>query len=112
MIINQNYLQREKMTMAQIGHVLEILDVKQYLEQLKSKGFIKDWELPYENLLTRLSAAIFFITPVSEEKIVEINEQMARFDNYVLDTNTDQLLSDLPYRIQFKQVDELTLNKW
>lgn len=91
--------------MAQIGHILEILDVKQVLEQLKSKGIVEEWELPYENILTRLSAAIFFVTPVSEESLLEINEQMSRFGNYSLVKNDEHLLSELTYQIEFKQLD-------
>ncbi len=54
--------------MAQIGNVPEINLVKEHLDKLKSAGFINEWELPYENLLTRLTAAIFFLTPADEKK--------------------------------------------
>jgi hypothetical protein len=42
-------------------HVPEIIEVKDLLQSLKSNNDLKDWELPYENLLTRRSAAIFFV---------------------------------------------------
>jgi hypothetical protein len=46
--------------MAKIGNVPEIRNVKQQLENLKTKGLLKEWEIPYENILTRLTAAVFF----------------------------------------------------
>ena len=44
-------------------HVKEIAEVKDRLDHLKERGMLENWELPYENLLTRLDASIFFIAP-------------------------------------------------
>ena len=49
--------------MTQIGNIPEIKRVKAHLDNLKEQNLVREWELPYENLLTRLTAAIFFLTP-------------------------------------------------
>ncbi|MCL6589881.1 MAG: hypothetical protein K6U80_08010 [Firmicutes bacterium] len=88
--------------MAQIGNVPEIIKVKQHLDQLKEKGLVQEWELPYENLLTRVSAAIFFLTPASEEKAGAIWEELKQYPNFAYRENTEQKLSKLKYRITFE----------
>ena len=88
--------------MAQIGNVPEIIKVKNHLEQLKEKGLVKEWELPYENLLTRVSAAIFFVTPADEEKMAKISEELKEYPNFAYRENTEKKLSQLQYRITFE----------
>ena len=88
--------------MTTIGNVPEIIKVKQHLAQLKEKGLVSDWELPYENLLTRVSAAIFFLTPASEEKAGEIWEQLKTYPNFAYRENAEQKLSLLKYRVTFE----------
>ena len=88
--------------MAQIGNVPEIIKVKNHLEQLKEKGLVKEWELPYENLLTRVSAAIFFLTPASEDKLTLITEELQSYPNFACRENTEKKLSQLSYRITFE----------
>ena len=53
-------------------HVPEIIEVKDELDKIKEKGLIKNWELPYENLLTRRNAAHFFIEADDESKLDEV----------------------------------------
>lgn len=62
--------------MVQVGNVPEINEVKKHLDQLRKKGLVKEWELPYENILTRLTAAIFFLTPADESKSEEIWKEL------------------------------------
>lgn len=92
--------------MAKIGNVPEIKEVKNHLQQMKNQGFLKDWELPYENLLTRLSAAIFFISPCSEDKLDEIWENMKIFVGFRYKKNEDKKMSQLEYRIEFNSENE------
>ena len=58
--------------------VQDIYDVKLHLDEMKDSGLIKEWELPYENILTRLTAAIFFLTPTDESKLDEIWKELER----------------------------------
>lgn len=88
--------------MAQIGNVPEIIKVKKHLEDLKNRGLVAEWELPYENLLTRVSAAIFFLTPTSEEHMAKIDEEFKVYPFYAYRENTEKKLSQLKYRITFE----------
>ncbi len=90
--------------MAQIGNVPEINRVKESLKKLKDNNAILEWDLPYEYLLTRLSAAIFFLTPTTEEKIVEIQNELGQFPNFHICKNTEKVLSKLEYRVEFLDV--------
>ncbi len=89
--------------MAQIGNIPEIIEVKNNLEQLKGNGLVKEWELPYENLLTRLSAAIFFLTPADKNKCDEIWQDLSKYENFKFRENTEKKLSQLEYRIEFNK---------
>ena len=88
--------------MAQILNVPEIIKVKTHLDQLQEKGLVKQWELPYENLLTRLSAAIFFLTPASEEQMETVTAELKQYPNFQCRENTEKKLSQLMYRITFE----------
>ena len=71
--------------MAQIGNIPEICKIKEELE----------------NLLTRCSAAIFFLTPYSEEKLPEIWRRLGKYDNFRQRRNTEKHLSQMNYRVEF-----------
>lgn len=88
--------------MTQIGNVLDIMEVKQDLDQMKLNGIVRDWEIPYENLLTRRSVAVFFLTPSDEEKLSEIWSQLSKYEDFHYRENTEKRLSKLDYRIEFK----------
>ena len=87
--------------MAQIGQILEIIEIKEKLEFMKKEHLIDEWELPYESLLTRRSAAIFFLTPCEEERLPEIWAQLSQYDNFKQRENTEKLLSQMDYRVEF-----------
>ena len=89
-------------------YVKKINDVKEQLEQLKSKGIIEDWALPYENLLTRLSAAIFFVTPVREDQDVlsAIWDPLQEFEDFSFRINEEKKLSKLRYRVTFNSEEK------
>ncbi|MCI0471305.1 MAG: hypothetical protein L0Y73_06595 [Candidatus Aminicenantes bacterium] len=93
--------------MVQIGNVPEIKDVKKHLDDLKDQGFIKEWELPYENLLTRLTAAIFFFTPTDDSKLDEIWKQLEKHKMLHYRLNEERKLSDLEWRVEFNKGFEL-----
>lgn len=89
--------------MAQIGNVKEINEVKACMEELRTKGLIKNWELPYENLLTRLSAAIFFISISENIDGQLIWTELKKFNNFSYQANEKTNLSKLEYQIEFKE---------
>lgn len=93
--------------MAQVGNVPEINAVKQHLDQLKNKGLVKDWELPYENVLTRLTAAVFFLTPVGDSTLDEIWKELSKYPRLVYRRNEEQKLSKLEWRVEFNKDFEL-----
>lgn len=84
-------------------HVPEIIEVKEHLSALKQKGLVKDWELPYENLLTRRSAAIFFFTPTNEQSMETIIKELGKYDNFSHRINEEQKLSKLQFRVTFSK---------
>ncbi|HVU95547.1 MAG TPA: hypothetical protein VHE34_09995 [Puia sp.] len=83
-------------------YVKEINDVKEVLSRLKDGGIVSEWALPYENLLTRLTAAIFFVTPAGKEDAMEhIVADLESFDNFSYRVNHERKLSDLRFRVTF-----------
>jgi hypothetical protein len=84
-------------------HIPEIIQVKDRLDELKSSGIIAEWELPYENILTRRSAAIFFLTPAGEDKMKGVESELDKFENFSYRLNTEKNLSQLQYRVTFSK---------
>ncbi len=93
--------------MVQIGNVPEIKAVKSHLEDLRERGLVKEWELPYENLLTRLTAAIFFFTPTDDSKLAEIWKELERHKMLHYRLNEERKLSPLEWRVEFNKGFEL-----
>lgn len=87
-------------------NVKKIDEVKEHLENLKKKGLIAEWELPYENLLTRLSAAIFFISPAGSQDENLLWEELAGYDEFSYRINEEKKLSGLRYRITFSKEEK------
>jgi len=93
------------MYMKQIGNVDTIQLIKDYLESLKIAGKINDWELPYEHLLTRLSAALFFIDNVDDNNpshlfegiLVSLEASLRKHDSHQL----SEMLWELRFLPQF-----------
>ena len=83
--------------------VPEIIEVKERLSKLKDNGLLIDWELPYENILTRRNAAIFFVSPASEneENLERINKELSTIGKVTIQANAEKKLSDLAYRLTF-----------
>jgi len=90
-------------------YVPEIIEVKDHLENLKSNGLVKEWELPYENILTRRSAAIFFLTPVDKSKLNDIWKELDKYENMSYRENTEKKLSQLMFCVTFSK-EELEKN--
>lgn len=86
-------------------HVPEIIEVKDHLNDLTKKSIVKAWELPYENLLTRRSAAIFFLDPVDNTAagLERIWNELSKYPNFSQRANEEKKLSQLKYRITFSQ---------
>lgn len=87
--------------MARLGNVPEINNVKLQLDKLKQQGLIAEWELPYENILTRLNAAIFFLTPEDESLTHAIWSALSTYGDLKYEPNSQQLLSKMKWRVQF-----------
>lgn len=88
-------------------YVPEIQEVKKHLDDLKEKGLLTDWELPYENILTRLTAAIFFLTPTDESKLDEIWKELGEHPMLQYRLNEERKLSQLLWRVEFNKGFEL-----
>lgn len=93
--------------MTQIGNVSEINSVKNHLTELQHKGLIKEWELPYENILTRLTAAIFFLNPTEEENLSLIWEELSVHKMLKYRKNEEGEISDLKWRVEFNDGFEI-----
>lgn len=94
--------------MAQIGNIPEIKAVKNQFDGLKEQGLIKDWEIPYENLLTRLSAAIFFFTPSTDTDLEKVWQELGSNIGLQYRINEEKKLSQLAWRVEFNKVPALT----
>ena len=88
--------------MPRIGHIFGIVDVKAKLDNLKQEGLIRDWELPYENLLTRVDAAVFLI---NADNVTTVRERLAEFTNCHISNNENSFLSPMRYRLEFPNKD-------
>jgi hypothetical protein len=93
--------------MVQIGNVPEIRAVKVHLDDLYERGLVKEWELPYENLLTRLTAAIFFLTATDDSKLDEIWKELEKHKMLHYRLNEEKKLSQLEWRVEFNKGFEL-----
>jgi hypothetical protein len=89
--------------MAQIGNIPEINEVKTQLDILKEQQLIRAWELPYENLLTRLTAAIFFLEPADETKIEEVWTALEKYPLLDYKKNEMKTLSALSWQVEFNK---------
>jgi hypothetical protein len=88
-------------------YVPEIQEIKQHLDEMKEKGLVKEWELPYENILTRLTAAIFFLTPADESKLEGIWKELDKHPRLTYRMNEEKTLSQLEWRVEFNKDFEL-----
>lgn len=93
--------------MTQIGNVPEINSVKEHLDKLKNKGLVEQWELPYENLLTRLTAAVFFLTPTDEKYLEKIWKELETHKMLQYKINEEKKLSGLQWQVEFNKGFEL-----
>lgn len=89
--------------MAQIGNVPEINSVKETLNDLKKRGIVNGWELPYESILTRLSAAIFFVDAPSEDGFEDAVKELERYGPMSIRKNEEKALSELDWVVEFKK---------
>jgi hypothetical protein len=87
--------------MVQIGNVPEIVAVENKLEEMKREKLIESWELPYRNLLTRLDAAIFFLTPANSDILPKVTERLSAIAGFNCESNVDMKLSKMQYKIRF-----------
>lgn len=93
--------------MAQIGNVPEIKAVKTHFEELREKGLVEKWEVPYENILTRLSAAVFFMSPARGVEARDIFKELEVHKMLKYRLNEERRLSKLTWRVEFNEGLEL-----
>lgn len=93
--------------MIQIGNVPEINAVKNHFDALQSNGVVQAWELPYEHILTRLTAAIFFFSPRNEAQLDEIWTELGRHPMFTYRKNEEKKLSQLDWRVEFNKGFEI-----
>lgn len=93
--------------MIQLGNVQEIKEIKAHLDQLKSAGLIANWELPYEQILTRLTAAVFFVSPAGENDGGSVWKELEKYPMFTYSRNEDKQLSALDWRLTFNKGFEL-----
>ncbi|WP_298771287.1 hypothetical protein [uncultured Shewanella sp.] len=88
-------------------YVPDIDAVKEKMAQLASAGVLAQWELPYENLLTRLSAAIFFAEVSDESQLEALSADFSDYEYFLVQVNSKKedahTLSRMRYRITFSQ---------
>jgi len=89
--------------MVQVGNVPEINAVKKQLSDMEDRGLVRAWELPYEHILTRLTAAIFFLTPSDETRIEDIWKELSEFPRFTSRVNQEKKLSKLDWRVEFNK---------
>lgn len=89
--------------MIQVGNVPDINDIKTCLGELVKQDLIESYEVPYETILTRLTAAIFFFTPVQGAKIDHIWNELTRFPGFKYEKNKNSSLSEMPWKIEFNE---------
>lgn len=89
--------------MTRIGDVPEINVVKDALNGLKAQGLVQEWEIPYENLLTRLTAAILFLTPASASALPAIWKELEVYNMLQYRLNEEKKLSQLEWRVEFNK---------
>jgi hypothetical protein len=88
-------------------NIKEINLVKEELDRLQLNGLVGEWELPYENLLTRLSAAIFFVTPAVENGAdAAVWLELKKYPEFSFRENTEKKLSGLTYRVTFNSEEK------
>ena len=87
-------------------NVPQIAEVKVKLDGLKSQKLIKDYELPYEDILTRLSAAIFFVDLDDTGQVEEVWRELGGFEHFSVRQNVEKKLSKLPYRLTFNKEEK------
>ncbi|QXV63857.1 hypothetical protein INP83_12150 [Mucilaginibacter sp. 21P] len=81
-------------------YVPKIIELKKDLENLKLDGLVADWEIPFENLLTRLSAAIVFVS-LNASASELLFKAFEKFENFSYRINSEKKLSALEYRLTF-----------
>jgi hypothetical protein len=86
--------------MTQLGNVDEINAVKLRLTALQKKGMIREWELPYEHILTRLTAAVFFITASETGRLQDVWDELGAHNTLHFRRNEEKTISQLDWRVE------------
>jgi hypothetical protein len=91
--------------MTRIGNVYEIKAVKDRLSRLQEEGLVRAWELPHEDILSRLTAAVFFVTPSAGMDPEQLCDRLNGFAGPFCSLNDDKRLSQLDWKLEFGKED-------
>ncbi|HWV68409.1 hypothetical protein [Chitinophaga sp.] len=87
--------------MNRIGDVPEIQLISSQLRELQKTGAIQAWEAPCTRILTRRSAALYFITAMSEEMEALIWDTLKVHEGFGYQLNQYPDISSLKWCITF-----------
>ena len=93
--------------MAATGYIPEIEAVKAQLRELKKAAGSVSGNFPMRRILTRLTAAIFFLAPAAGTDIGELWAALGVHDGLQYRPNDEKKLSGLPWRVEFNKGFEL-----
>jgi len=87
--------------------VKEINEVKKLLENMRSNGLVAEWSLPFENQLTSLRTAVFFLTPSDTAVEKKIWTELNKFNYFSFRLNYDKRISRCEYRVTFNKEEKI-----
>lgn len=87
--------------------IKEINEVKKILENMRSNNLISEWTLPNESSITRMSTAVFFLTPATSDAESVIWKELSRYNYFSFRLNNEKLISPLTYRVTFNKEEKI-----
>ena len=89
----------------------EIREVKDLMAAMNQGGLVKEWELPFEEILSGLAQAVFFLTPVDDSCLEKIWNELGKFPYMTYQRNESGTVSKLVWRIAFnRDLDQLGMD--
>ena len=81
----------------------EIREVKDLMDAMHQGGLVKEWNLPFEEILSGLAQAVFFLTPEDDSCLEEIWKELDKFPYMAYQRNESGAVSKLEWRIAFNR---------
>jgi hypothetical protein len=79
----------------------QVLSLKKHLEELRSKGLVKEWGISYENGFNRFVAANFFFRAKDKSGIAEICRELQRHEIAEYRNGPGESNPEQQFRIEF-----------